>query len=301
MGRVLDKYYTQRSFKYQNLVKIILFIHAFTGCDTTSAFYDKGKKSFVDIIIKYPALIEDIEFFYNKNATKSRLLPVGENCVKAIYGWNVAQPITLGNLRYICYQKFTLKTGCNLRSLPPISETVNEHTLRVFYQVQKWLGNNDIDPQLYGWENTINGLMPIKCQKEAFPQEILEIVACNCKAGCKSKKCPCRRINLNCTNLCASCTGINCYNREQQPVSLVDEIVEEDELEFNTDSESASSCDTSEQESEVEDMPKNFDNITFHSLVSQEFSDTDILFEDSESEESTSEIIEQPRKKLKRQ
>ena len=44
MGRVKDKYFTQRSFMYPALTKNILFLHLVSGCDTTNALFDKGKK-----------------------------------------------------------------------------------------------------------------------------------------------------------------------------------------------------------------------------------------------------------------
>ena len=56
MGRVKDKYFTQRSFMYPALTKNILFLHAVSGCDTTNALFDKGKKKIADILIKYPDL-----------------------------------------------------------------------------------------------------------------------------------------------------------------------------------------------------------------------------------------------------
>lgn len=46
-------YYTQKSFIYTHLSKYILFIHAFSGSDTTSSFFNHGKKTAVEIIKKY--------------------------------------------------------------------------------------------------------------------------------------------------------------------------------------------------------------------------------------------------------
>ena len=51
-NNALQRVYSTRTMlmKYVNIKKEhLLFIHAFTGCDTTSAFYNKGKNNFITI------------------------------------------------------------------------------------------------------------------------------------------------------------------------------------------------------------------------------------------------------------
>ena len=54
--------------------------------------------------------------------------------------------------------------------------------------------------------------MPITMNKQPIPEEILEILACQCKADCKDLRCRCKKLGLKCTSLCEYCTGINCKN-----------------------------------------------------------------------------------------
>lgn len=45
IGKQSEKHYNQHSLKNPELNNIILFLHAFVGCDTTSSFAGKGKKN----------------------------------------------------------------------------------------------------------------------------------------------------------------------------------------------------------------------------------------------------------------
>ncbi|CAH1113884.1 unnamed protein product [Psylliodes chrysocephalus] len=44
-GNVKDLFFTSNSFKYESFKNIVAFLHCFSGCDTTSGFAGKGKKS----------------------------------------------------------------------------------------------------------------------------------------------------------------------------------------------------------------------------------------------------------------
>lgn len=62
IGKTKDKYYSQYSFKKTDLKEHVLFIHAFCGCDTTSAFAGIGKKKICLTLQKYNFLKKDTCF-----------------------------------------------------------------------------------------------------------------------------------------------------------------------------------------------------------------------------------------------
>lgn len=191
-----------------------------------------------------------------------------------------------------------MKTGCNLKNLPPTEEATNEHLLRVYLQIQKWLGDEEIDPRLFGWEDTINGLMPITMRKQPIPQEILEILACQCKAGCKDLRCRCRKFGLQCTSLCEYCGGINCRNCTECTVVTEEENreVEEDDIDESDTDSSCTDISESEPESECESLQDNVPDLPVQIRDEEENGDK-ILFEtDSESE---TELYTLPSKKYK--
>ena len=108
------------------------------------------------------------------------LFAAGRSCIEALYGANPQKDIGLNNLRFLCFNKKTTSTACKLTELPPTKECANEHSLRVYLQIQKWLYNSDKSPLEYGWELTTDGLMPIAIPREVkpIPEVLLESVAC---------------------------------------------------------------------------------------------------------------------------
>lgn len=72
-GSESGKIYDSSSFIYDDLKIILCFIHAFTGCDTTSCFYKRGKVIMLTTLSKNrPDLIPLIdECFNDPNAEKN--------------------------------------------------------------------------------------------------------------------------------------------------------------------------------------------------------------------------------------
>ena len=57
--------------------------------------------------------------------------------------------------------------------------------------------------------------MPIKTDMPPAPKDLLNIFRCNCKTGCSTKRCTCRRHALECTPACGECRGLSCSNLPQ--------------------------------------------------------------------------------------
>ncbi|CAH0390896.1 unnamed protein product [Bemisia tabaci] len=69
--------------------------------------------------------------------------------------------------------------------------------------VQEWQGEKN-DPCNWDWKATKNGLTPITTLDSPAPENILKLIACKCKKGCR-KTCGCRKNGLRCTILCQMC------------------------------------------------------------------------------------------------
>ncbi|GBO38850.1 hypothetical protein AVEN_139047-1 [Araneus ventricosus] len=65
-GRTPDV--SKKSFKYK-FSRMILFIHAFSGCDTTSALFGHGKTKFCSLLEKTDTWKKKIQVFFNSEAT----------------------------------------------------------------------------------------------------------------------------------------------------------------------------------------------------------------------------------------
>ena len=131
-------------------VKFILFAHAFTGWDTTSAIYMLGKRS---ILLK----MESSETLRNiaKQFYVDSLLPESVGNASIRFFEELYSPCS--SLQQIRKQKYNGMVASNRLSidpalLPPSPRAAYFHGLRVYHQINIWRKYTDIDPLEWGWE-----------------------------------------------------------------------------------------------------------------------------------------------------
>ena len=73
---------------------LILFMHAFTGCDTTSGIYEKGKGSIVRLIEQSPDAQSVAEVFMNGRATKEQIGDAGCKMFVLLYGGRLGNSLS---------------------------------------------------------------------------------------------------------------------------------------------------------------------------------------------------------------
>lgn len=231
----------------QHLKNIILFAHAFTGCDTTSAIYGKGKKRLLDIINKNAQLMQYVEVFYNPDASLEDIKVAGEQIMLALYG-QLDSNLTLSQCRVSRFLSTIgkSKTAINLATLPPTSTAAYLHSLRTYYQVQFWLGNYNLNPEDWGWIKSETMYLPTKTTEKLAPDELLKLLHCTCTKEC-TNRCGCKRAGLLCSPLCKNCKGETCSNSTRPSIDddnddadgLIDRLhavdQNEDDLETNGD------------------------------------------------------------------
>ncbi|KAJ8982357.1 hypothetical protein NQ317_013108 [Molorchus minor] len=148
--------------------------------------------------------------------------------------------------RYVCFVKNTKnKKQVQLASLPPTSVAAHQHLLRVYYQVQVWLGYQ-LDPTDWGWKLVDNTLEPVQTLLPPAPEKLLNTIFCNCKKGC-SAKCGCKKVGLFCSLACTNCQGRSCSN--------VVSLTEEDSFDSNENTSLLTqfTCTQNEDEEEQEE------------------------------------------------
>ena len=77
-----------------------------------------------------------------------------------------------------------------------------------------------MDPTAWGWTIRKENLFPIEMSQQPASDFLLEIINCNCKSDCDTKRCGCRNNDLNYSCGCGGCKGINCSNA--RPIALTD-------------------------------------------------------------------------------
>ena len=108
----------------------LLIVHILTGCDTTSAFNRRGKRTGYNTLMK---------LFKRQDSSKDDIAASGEVFYLKLYGATTAK--TLDRQRYLLYHKSikasSLKTEFSLESLPPTSAAAKHYSYRVYHTVQQ--------------------------------------------------------------------------------------------------------------------------------------------------------------------
>ena len=111
---------------------LILSVHAWGGCDTTSATYGKGKMKLMEML-KSNNMQETVSCFRNVEATQEEIDSAGNSVMLCIFN---GKSETLTALRYAEWRKMVLgKKELKPESLPPTDRAVHFHALRVHLQV----------------------------------------------------------------------------------------------------------------------------------------------------------------------
>ncbi|GBM01734.1 hypothetical protein AVEN_271975-1 [Araneus ventricosus] len=201
---------------------MILFIHAFSGCDTTSALFGHGKTKFCSLLETNRHWEEKIQVFFNSEATIDQVAKAGETFLIHLYGGNPrTSACDLNHLRYTLFTQSATKARSTLACLPPTVDAARFHALRLYLQIQKWLGHEK-NPFQWGWVPTRFGLSPRKMERDAAPESLVKIISCNCKNACG-----CPKAGLICSSLCTCSLGEACENVSD--INLLEDSTEDED------------------------------------------------------------------------
>jgi len=181
----------------------LLCFHAFTGCDTSSAFSGHGKQSCWKTFKNHPHLVQGI-------GRDGELAPI-EQFVCHLYGTPEQQ--TVDNARLQLFGKGKL----GLEMLPPTRDALELHTARANCQANIWLQADQEHIDIPSPTDISAWMMESYCLKAVWtglppiPDACLELVTCGCKAKCRTARCSCFKTNLSCT-YASGCDGVDCCN-----------------------------------------------------------------------------------------
>ena len=194
----------------------ILLQHAFLGCDTVSRIFGIGKGKVMDNPHLLSVCANVASVFYSSESSKDSIQKAGESLLLAIYKNKQGG---LNKIRYkVFMEKLSGKNAVKPESLPPTEDSAYLHFLRVYHQVQTWLGHY-LDPHLFGWKTVGGALVPQFMLKPPASAELLTYVRCGCKKdGCTNNKCSCVKHGVSCSMACGKCDGVTCSN-PQTPVT----------------------------------------------------------------------------------
>ena len=209
----------------------LMFVHAYSGCDSTSRIFGIGKKAVFHKLLKSdPVMNSCASTFILGNNSSDDISDLGEGLMISLFGGKPDD--TLLSLRLVAFSKkvASAKAFVTPERLPPTSPATSFHSQRVYFQTMVWMGMaNEMNPIEWGWKMESDELIPVMTDKNAAPDKILKVIHCNCSGGCKSAQCSCRRYGLPCTAACGPCKVDNCDNpNNTQEVDTEEE--EEDDI-----------------------------------------------------------------------
>ena len=200
--------------------------------------------------------------FYDATSTKESLELAGRICCRPLYGFQPLEQIPLNAMRLSVFQRIihqkNRKVPCKLSLLPPTSHALYQHSLRVFFQVQTWLGRNDLNPLEFGWQNSESGLIPITTTESPLPDDLMEKINCACRKGCTTNICSCRSKGKHCSPLCRYCNGKNCSN---VPTEVIEDDIEDTANDVNEEQEDME-VESNANEDEAYSSTDNFESDT---------------------------------------
>ena len=181
--------------------------HCFTGCDTTSGFFGKGKKSAWDAWKSYPEVTQAFLYVATHPHTT---LTVEDQPFKLFERFCIVLYHKTSTLESIneCRRELFCQNNKTMETIPPTQDALLQHCKRVMYQAGIWT-TSDIDqqrtPSPEGWGWTLDGdkWLPVWTTQPVVSKACSELVKCACKSdkGCGAR-CSCKKASWKCTELC---------------------------------------------------------------------------------------------------
>ena len=183
--------------------------HSFTGCDTTSAFWGKGKKSAWEACKSYPdvtkAFLNIARYPHNPVTMESPDFMLLERYTVVLYDRTSSlKSINEARRELFCQKSKTMET------IPPTQDALLQHCKRVAYQAGIWTTSTSTQQQIpspegNGWtlDGETNLWVPVWTTLEVASKACSELVRCGCRSvkGCGAR-CSCKKANWKCTELC---------------------------------------------------------------------------------------------------
>ena len=181
-------------------------LHAFSGCDTTSAFNSKSKKS------AWQVYYDVTKTFVYLAGNPFQLLDVDDKHFKKLERLTVIlydRTSPLSSVNEARRELFCQKNRAMDR-LPPTSDALLQHVHRTVYQAGIWTTSRQTQfvvpsPQDFSWTKVSGSWVPVWMTIPEVSRSCRELVKCSCKGDCSV--CKCVKANVDCSSLCkCKCT-----------------------------------------------------------------------------------------------
>ena len=188
--------------------------HAFTGCDTTSSFFGRGKKSAFNVWIddaKFNYAFMEMSNRQPNEATIRAIYPLLQRFVCMLYGAEDSCDVDDARLDLLLHK------GKDFDDMPPSSNALYLHTLRSAHQ-SGYLWGCMFDANFEEGDVTKWGRIKVGADSSPIPvyttlpiisRDLRELSVCKCTTGKCRGNCGCKKGEppQPCTSLCG-CKGM---------------------------------------------------------------------------------------------
>ncbi|KAJ8866359.1 hypothetical protein PR048_032202, partial [Dryococelus australis] len=174
-----DRIYSSQNMQESlgHMKKYTLFFHAFTGCDSTSAPFNKGKNNAYKLLFTNDSFRSQMDVFNNSFSSSDSVAAAGETLFLAMYG--AKSQSNLDTARHHLYIKTVAKQqvggSFNLATLPPTYSAARQHSLRVYLQLQQWR-HMDLPPTKWGCMLPNDMLLSVPTLQKVTPDNVMKLV-----------------------------------------------------------------------------------------------------------------------------
>ncbi len=211
-----------------HIIRALPGFHAFSGCDSTSAFSGKGKKSFYNVLEQNAEFCEAMVQLGDNEEVSAELFAACEAGLCHVYGHPRCRDIN--QVRYDMLSK-----GNESHQIPPTQDALRLHIKRANYQAMLWKhalqGNyKPPSPDGHGWSVKDDTLEVVWMLQDPAPKSLLEFVHCKTCKKCDTRRCSCKKNGFKCSDVCG-CDPTVCENSEDTGRFIPGEDEEEQEEE----------------------------------------------------------------------
>ena len=143
-------------------------------------------------------------------ANKDDIISAGETALVFMYKDSPNHGINVLRYEKLCMKIATSTVPVQPGALPHTSGSVKYHSIRVYHQIQEWLGGQMASVD-WCWRVSTGYLLPIMTDLQPAPQKFLEVVRCGCKYACNTMRCSCRKHGMTCSTAYSEYRGV-CAN-----------------------------------------------------------------------------------------
>ena len=200
------------------LCDAILGLHAFTGCDSVSAFAGKEKSKAIKILITSDEYIDLFKNFGQQWQVNKDEMATLECFTCELYG---QKKTSINDVRYNLYCNKDGNIGSE--QLSPCANSLCYHVKRSCYQAKIWrssfIGNYSAPPlNDYGWQLNDGVLSVVWFSCKPAPEQCMDLLSCSCKKECIPSSCCFIGNALPCTDMCS----IDCQNKTSTALHAMD-------------------------------------------------------------------------------